>query len=209
MNLNIFPIKRLPFDWNTPIGYLVATILQYILSAISFTVVGCIVSCGIGGFLFALAMTSDITEILNSINDDAKSTETEQMAVQQLRDYIQMYSMLKELGRSDHIRYELIIENFHLILCRLCWTWCRLVHEFAHIYQPMYLAVITWSLINICGTMLMFQIELVEYFEHTFFERNSFQLCFFFSVSFACRLSGIICDVLLCVQCFKHALYCV
>lgn len=38
----------------------------------------------------------------------------------------------------------------------------RLVHDFVQIFQPMLMAVCTWSLATICGVMLMIQMELVE-----------------------------------------------
>lgn len=42
-------------------------------------------------------------------------------------------------------------------------TYFRIYDSFSDLFQPFFIAAFAFSLVTICGTMLMFQTELVEY----------------------------------------------
>lgn len=74
------------------------------------------------------------------------------------------------------------------------------------IFQPMFMAIFTWGLVTICGAMLLFQVELVEYFlifctDSRGYSRQKIYLTLFFaqfSVTRWTQLSGITCNNFLC-----------
>lgn len=58
------------------------------------------VSLGVGAYLFTISMAEYIKDILNSINERAKQEDENQMKdiVSSLADFIDIYSILKELS---------------------------------------------------------------------------------------------------------------
>lgn len=71
------PFQRFPFDWNNPIGYLIAVTLEYIILAYEFFVVACLVGLGIGANLLGILVIKDIQSIVQSINSEAKATKNQ------------------------------------------------------------------------------------------------------------------------------------
>lgn len=149
---------RFPFDWKNPVGFLVAVIIQYILDLVGFAVVLGSLSFGVSVYLFTLSVNKDIRGILKTINRKAKSTQNQQNIIHRTRVYIQLHSDLKQLSAKwDRIKnYE------ELIKCVLVFS--RFLQDFVEICQPFLVALFLWGSITICCTMLMIQIELVEYF---------------------------------------------
>lgn len=58
------------------------------------------VSLGVGAYLFTISMAEYIHDILNTINEHAKREDDHKMKeiVGQLADFIEIYSILKELS---------------------------------------------------------------------------------------------------------------
>lgn len=65
--------KRFPFDSNTPFGYLLADIIEYIVLCYAYLIIACTLALGIGVFCFAISVTKDIQRILHLVNDTAKA----------------------------------------------------------------------------------------------------------------------------------------
>lgn len=65
------------------------------------------VSLGVGAYLFTISMAEYIHEILNSINERAKQEDENQMKdiVGSLADFIEIYTILKELSEVYSIRF--------------------------------------------------------------------------------------------------------
>lgn len=78
-------------------------IIQYIITVAGFQILESLLSCGIAAFVIAFEATKEITDTLKSIDNNAKSTENERQAFEQLHDYIQFHSILKQLGYNDPI----------------------------------------------------------------------------------------------------------
>lgn len=125
-----FETNRIPFDWHSPIGYLVAITIQYISSVICFTVIECLLAYGIATFLYALVATKDVRAILNSINKNAKSIANERQAFQQLCNSIQFHSILKQLSYNDPIK----CTSFEMSSCILFYIflWLFQTHSGIH-----------------------------------------------------------------------------
>lgn len=106
---NILPIsKRLPFDWKTPRGYLVAVILLYIITV--YTQFGCtnLLAVPIAAFVFAISVIEDIENVLVSINEStinaqaremgAQAQATQLQTIKQFTIFIETHSNLKQLS---------------------------------------------------------------------------------------------------------------
>lgn len=63
--------KRLPFVWNTPIGYLIAVFITYIIVGYAYFIVACTITLGIGAYCFVISATTEVQHILHSIHRKA------------------------------------------------------------------------------------------------------------------------------------------
>lgn len=91
---NVFNIcvpnhDRLPFDWKNPFGFIIAIVLESIgiWFGVSFT--ACLVTFGIGSYLFEITFTKIIKRSLRNINHSAKKKKSKIELMKQLSDYIE------------------------------------------------------------------------------------------------------------------------
>lgn len=98
--------NRFPFDTKNPIGYCVAIVLQYALIAYNFFLLASMVSLGVGAYLFTISMAEYIKDILNAINERTQQDDENKITDigQQLADFIEIYSILKELSEIVSVR---------------------------------------------------------------------------------------------------------
>lgn len=91
--------KRCPFDTNTPIGYLNAVILEYIILGYELFMIACNFALGIGAFWFANAIIKEIQRILHSINSKAKAQKKQSNELVVLfSDYIYTHGIEKQFS---------------------------------------------------------------------------------------------------------------
>lgn len=89
---------RFPFDINNPFGYLVAFTLQYIVFACMFINIACFASTGIGSWMFAIAYTKDIRNVLNQIDGIAENPKNQTEIKEKLSEFIVQHSLGKKLS---------------------------------------------------------------------------------------------------------------
>lgn len=93
----LFLIWRLPFDTRSPIVYLIVVTYQFIVAVYTFLFMACVLSIGIGDYLFLLSATVDIKRNLRSINKCARAQKNQlNMVFKELTDVIQLHSKSKE-----------------------------------------------------------------------------------------------------------------
>lgn len=153
--------ERFPFDVNCLTGYCGAIALEYVMTGYIFLFVGSITSFGVGAFLFLLSGCRDVLSNLHLINKMAKSKRLRAKSMQHVFAFIRLHSKMKQLCefliqnfRSQNL--SVVIENVDICF--------RLVKNFSNFWQPIFMTLFPWSLVNVCGTSLMIQIELVSYF---------------------------------------------
>lgn len=139
--------------------------LQYIMAAYHFLFLSGITASGVALYLYAMTITEDIKISLNAINEDAKKNKTRLQAFKRLKDFIQLHSFAKQLSKSWwnfifilYLSIESIEFNFLFFSCSL-----SLIHDYSNIYQLIHMIIFAYSLAAICASMLLFQIELVQY----------------------------------------------
>lgn len=95
---------RFPFDTENPFGYLAACSLQYIHLAFESFFVSNLISLAIGAYLYAMTAIDDLKGILRSINVNCVKTKTNderRLALNQIREFVDMHSALKQLSNNQ------------------------------------------------------------------------------------------------------------
>lgn len=94
--------ERFPFDWNTPIGYLNAVILEYIFIGYQYIVNACTTGLAVGTFWLSIPAIKELENILHSVNVQARrrrnrsNTSNELKAL--LKEYICTHGAVKQLS---------------------------------------------------------------------------------------------------------------
>lgn len=154
--------QRFPFVTNNPVGYLIAVILEYIVLGCEFFVISCTLALGIGGFCIAIAATNEIERILHRIDDKTQANEIQSDEIMFFFvEFVDIHGMAKPAKQ---------LSTYFSILMRALW-FCsndhidsfRLIHDSSDILQPVIMSFFTWSLLAISGSMLIIQMEVVEY----------------------------------------------
>lgn len=96
--VKIFVIKRFPFEWKNPLGYLIAIGIQYAITAYGVLIGACIISLGIGSFLYVIASTKCIRGNLFAINRCTNDSD-KQHIWDQFIEFIQYHSRVKQFSR--------------------------------------------------------------------------------------------------------------
>lgn len=95
LHLSLFVVRRLPFDWKNPFGFVMAITLQYIIFTYAMKVGACVLTLAIGLYLYVIAMSECIKQILFAISQSTR-TEAEQNLIQeQLIEYIEFDANVK------------------------------------------------------------------------------------------------------------------
>lgn len=98
-----FRLRRFPFDWKTPRGYLIAFTLQYIACMFLFLFIACSLSTGIGVYMFIKCLTKDIKNGLNSINEGAKINRDRVKISIKFNDIIHFHARSKQFSKIHWI----------------------------------------------------------------------------------------------------------
>lgn len=95
----LYNVRRVPYDWKNPIGYLVTTIYQYISLRRMLGLLELFVMFGIGSLLFVITVVRDMKMILKSANERAiAGKQNQSQALKKLHEFIKIHAMLKELS---------------------------------------------------------------------------------------------------------------
>lgn len=97
---------RLPFDWKNPSGFLIASILIFMLMLNTFMFMACELSTGIGTYVLVTSLTKDLKNNFSSFSQIVKSKSNAVKLMKQLIDLIQYHSTGKRFGSGIlHNRY--------------------------------------------------------------------------------------------------------
>lgn len=131
-------------------GYMVFIALQIIFLAFVCYFIGAMVSLALTAFLFGFASFKDIKTILKSINRHVKLRKNQQKNRKQIIDYDTVtYDIHHFDNKVNQFKIHLIVLFF----------FSRLINVAIEVTQPIFMALFT--LVTICGTLLMLQMEIV------------------------------------------------
>lgn len=92
---------RLPFDWKTPSGFLIALSIQSILSICVMVTLECLAIFGLGTCLMLFPLTKDMKNNLRTISHDARRKKNRSKIIKQFSQFIQFHSKLIQLSDSQ------------------------------------------------------------------------------------------------------------
>lgn len=114
--LILYATWRFPFNWKNPIGYFVAASFEYIALLNLFMFVACVISFGISNFVFSMTMSIDVNNILNLLNDSAKTKDNRSQTMRHLADFVKCYSEQKQLrSQTTHTHSDSWLTLWNLI----------------------------------------------------------------------------------------------
>lgn len=92
-------LKRFPFDWNGPLGYLIAVVLEYFIFSYEYLVIACTLSLRIAAFCFTISVIQEIHGTLNSINRETNANVNESNELKLLLcEFIRLHVSVKQLS---------------------------------------------------------------------------------------------------------------
>lgn len=158
-----FVAFRLPFEWRTPIGYLIAFSIQFASFYCILLSADCFMGFLIGSCETLLTLTEDVKTELSALDDANKSGENAANLKQQMCDFVDLHSNTRQLSEMKYQMHEI---HFWIVFNFFYWfnIILRFARDFSYIYENIITAIFLWSLSNICSGLLIIQIELVKYF---------------------------------------------
>lgn len=104
---------RFPFDWKNPFGYVVAVLIEFIITTYICLIMGILMSLAIEAILLLLTLAKHIQNLLHKFNKSAKS---ESAAYKHLTNYVDFHSVLKQLSKSlSHFLINLFTYSSHIL----------------------------------------------------------------------------------------------
>lgn len=94
------PFERFPFDWRNPLGFFIAISIQYTVATHLLAICACVMNLAVGSFLYAIGLCDFIKGYLLSINQNARARADPSILLEQLTEFLEMHSSLKQL--SEH-----------------------------------------------------------------------------------------------------------
>lgn len=152
-------LKRLPFDWRNPVGYLIAAPFQYILLENPLRYLATMLSIGAGMFLFTISMTEDGKTDLRAANDCVHTNQSSDAMFEHLSTFLRDHSNIKELSK---MRQSISDFTFESKSNRLKYRISRVFAELPILFKTNLTADFMGSTITMCIAMLMIQIEIVK-----------------------------------------------
>lgn len=93
-------LDRLPFDYKSPLGFLLAIAIQYTMLVYALLFGSCVVALGIGFFLYEMAASKCIKTTLFSINRNIHAETDAAQIMEQLIEFLQFDSQHEQLSVS-------------------------------------------------------------------------------------------------------------
>lgn len=124
--------------------------------------VGLLLICGgvalmnfsIGVYLMLISLSEDIKHDMVPFDEKAKENDDSKVATE-FGELIQFHSEVLQLNDSDHLNGNKKLQIIFLSLYSLA-------NDLSEMGEFIYTVIFSWSLIAMCGSMLLMQIEIVK-----------------------------------------------
>lgn len=154
--------KRYPFDWENPIGYSIAVVLQCLALFYLLHYFTCFISIALGAYIITNLVGEFMKNDLKSFNKMAKHKKAKSDLFKSLSQFIPSNAEFKQLScwrqNSQRNSLSVIEPNSKFILL------FRFIEHFSEVYEITIMCMFMGCTISLCLTMLMVQIETVECF---------------------------------------------
>lgn len=158
---NIYFTKRVPYDWRTPTGYLWTVLIQFILGIFPIRFYECFALLPLGGLILSFTVVKILKNELRSIRNMARHRECRRSMYKKMSKFIQIHAETKQLSKWQIEKWsDLAINTFENFFSLFT---CRLLLSYLDFYDFTMTIVFLNCIINMCATLLLVQIEIVEY----------------------------------------------
>lgn len=152
-------IERFPFNWQNPFGFSIAIAMQYAMLTYEFAIAAPLLSVPIASYLYGIALNKIIKGSLFAINRSIRAEKTDQFSfLKQIVEFIDVHSSANQLSESI-IDCSFVLNIFDFFV----YLFFRLISSFSGLFQNFITIHFVWSLVTICGAMLMIQILSVQF----------------------------------------------
>lgn len=83
---------RFPFDWNKPIGYLIAVALECAVVLIATLIAICIIAPVFGSIFMLISVAKSLKDFVTSIREKANHKKARVQSMKQISDFIELQS---------------------------------------------------------------------------------------------------------------------
>lgn len=157
---SIFLFPRLPFDWKTPFGYVLAWFAQAAAANSCLVHVNLVMCFLIGSCCLIIGILKDIENDFAHLNGNKTSKRRRGEMNEQFCFIVRFHTDVRQLSSDNEKKNSNILENFNFFLV---FSLCRLIDELNKIYKFIITGVLCWALISLCVSILVFVAQLVEY----------------------------------------------
>lgn len=155
-----FITPRVPFDMKNPLGFLMALTMQGTMFCYGMTVGSYVLALAAGAYSYGIALSKCIKGSLFCINRSTLAKIDQSILLEQFAEFIDLHSSTEQLSENvvyfnENSAVIWLFEPTHVLFSRL-------ISSFSGFIQHFITVVFAWSLVTICGAMLMIQIQLVH-----------------------------------------------
>lgn len=136
--------------------------IQYILLSYALTIGPCIIAFAVGSYHFTMAMNKCIKMSLFGINQHSNAEVDRPILLGQLDELIELHSSAKQLSEMRfkiNLSLEWHTQNKDISSSFIF----RFISDFTNLFEIFITTLFVWSLVTICGALLMIQYQFVIY----------------------------------------------
>lgn len=148
--------NRIPFDWKNLVGYLIVVVIEYLYGVALLFAAVTLVGFAIRNYLWLLSMAEDIKCDMESINQNARFKRSRLDVTKQFSGLVQYHAKIVQLSLFQNRVSTPLGNNENAFSSRVA-------KDISNLAEFIYSLLFTWSLFSICSSMMLLQMEIVEY----------------------------------------------
>lgn len=150
--------SRFPFNWKTPLGYLVAWII-FILAEVCTLILFSLFLCFYVGFCWLIiSFVKDIINELDVLTQATDGQQSDRKISETFNEIVDLYSNVRQLSGKNCEKPS----TTHAFCSVLFFHIFRMVVKFNQVYRLLPPGFVLWCVSTICIELLLVQLELVE-----------------------------------------------
>lgn len=108
-------VRRFPFDWRNPHGFLIAVVMEYVIFSYEFAIAALVIAMAIASYVYCTAFCKIIRESLISIKQRAHAKIDRPEFLKQIVEFFDVHSSAKQLSdRSGKFWYARLFLFWHI-----------------------------------------------------------------------------------------------
>lgn len=112
--LVFFNLKRMPYNMNTPVGFLIAISHEFLMYLYVAMVGTCVITLGIGSYIYGIAMSKCIKGSIFSISRHSHCKKNPSRVFKRIVEFVHYHSRKKMLSKILHCFF--LSQNTHSLI---------------------------------------------------------------------------------------------